>query len=118
MKNKQNDPLKTRGQEQESHTVAADGPHATSDSVHPADMADFLEGMDLEERVRWVSQQPPRAAIADAIAEMEKHDRIGLMTRLSAALAADLLEAMSPDDATDALSELDPGTRTDRKSVV
>ena len=112
MKNKQNDPLKTRGQEQESHTVAADGPHATSDSVHPADMADFLEGMDLEERVRWVSQQPPRAAIADAIAEMEKHDRIGLMTRLSAALAADLLEAMSPDDATDALSELDPGTRT------
>jgi magnesium transporter len=76
------------------------------ESFHPADGADHLEGLPIEEQVEAVVQLPVDDA-AEFIAEMERHDRAELMTELPPDHAADILEAMSPDDAADVLDDMD-----------
>jgi magnesium transporter len=76
------------------------------ESFHPADGADHLEGLPIEDQVDAVIQLPLDDA-AEFIAEMERHDRAELMTELPPDHAADILEAMSPDDAADVLDDMD-----------
>lgn len=80
------------------------------ENIHPADAADHLESLPLEEQVRWVGQLPLPTA-AEALEEMEEHQRVELLENLESALAARILGEMSPDDAADALDELDEERR-------
>jgi magnesium transporter len=80
------------------------------DQLHPADAADHLENLSLEEQVSMVRGLSLEDA-AESIAEMDSHDRIPLMTQLPPKLAANILTLMSPDDAADTVAELEPDTR-------
>ncbi|PIE69022.1 MAG: magnesium transporter [Deltaproteobacteria bacterium] len=80
------------------------------DQLHPADAADHLENLTLEEQVVMVCSLSPEDA-ASSIAEMDSLDRVSLMTRLRPQLAADILTLMSPDDAADLVAELQPEIR-------
>jgi len=75
-------------------------------NFHPADAADHLEDLSLEQQLEVVGEMGVEEA-ANSIAEMEKHDRSELLDGLSLGLAADILQEMSPDDAADALYDLD-----------
>lgn len=76
------------------------------EGVHPADAADHLEKLPLEEQVTWVGELPLPVA-AEALEEMEEYQRAPLLEQLDTALAARILAEMSPDDAADALDELE-----------
>lgn len=76
------------------------------ESIHPADGADHLENLPLDEQVQLVHALEPEDA-AEIVAEMERHDRAALMRELPPDYAADILEEMSPDDAADVLVDLD-----------
>ncbi|WP_031484146.1 magnesium transporter [Maridesulfovibrio frigidus] len=80
------------------------------DAMHPADAADHIEELGLEEQVKFIKQLPISAA-ADSIAEMEKYDQRELIERLNIGMAARILEFMSPDDATDIIEGLDDDLR-------
>ena len=86
-------------------------PSATFDNLHPADAADRLENLSLEDQLDLIKSQSPEEAAA-SIVEMEKHERIPLMSKLPPELAADILEEMSPDDAADILDELGDEARS------
>ncbi len=80
------------------------------DAMHPADAADHIEELGLEEQVKFIKQLPIRDA-ADSIAEMERYDQRELIERLNIGMSARILEYMSPDDAADILEELDDDLR-------
>ena len=83
---------------------------ASLDSQHPADTADELENLSLDEQLEYIREMDVEDA-SESITEMERHDRNALMSRLSPAFAAAILEAMSPDDAADVLEDLDTEVR-------
>ncbi|GAB7080553.1 magnesium transporter [Megalodesulfovibrio paquesii] len=88
-------------------------PHEHQDSlenVHPADAADHLEAMPLEEQVETVGQLDPEDA-AEAISEMDTNSRAELVATLEPGQAAQILSEMSYDDAADVLDELSRGVR-------
>ena len=85
-------------------------PSASKDNMHPADAADHLENLSLEDQVRVISARPVEDA-AESIAEMETMDRVRLMTQLPPELAADIFTEMSPDDAADVFEELSESVR-------
>lgn len=81
---------------------------------HPADAAEHIEGLDVDEQVKFIKQLPLRDA-AQSIAEMDVHDQKSLIKSLPPALAARIVGEMSPDDATDLLGDLD---ETHRKKLL
>ncbi|NJB66866.1 magnesium transporter [Desulfobaculum xiamenense] len=83
-----------------------ENPAAEFEFAHPADGAELLESLPLEEQVEVITTLEPEDA-AEFIAEMERHDRARLMKDLPPDYAADLLGQMSPDDAADILDDLD-----------
>ncbi|MFW6236202.1 MAG: magnesium transporter MgtE N-terminal domain-containing protein, partial [Desulfovibrionales bacterium] len=85
-------------------------PSATMENIHPADAADHLEQLPVEEQVRVLKTYAIDDA-AETITEMERHDRVELMTHLPPEASADILEVMSPDDAADILIELNDAVR-------
>ncbi|WP_462324033.1 magnesium transporter [Desulfoplanes sp.] len=89
---------------------AESSPDDFFDQLHPADAADHLGNLPLEEQVATVGDFSAEDA-AESIAEMDSYDRIPLMTQLPPAQAADILTLMSPDDAADTVAELDPDVR-------
>jgi magnesium transporter len=88
-----------------------DWPSATLENLHPADAADHLEQLPVEERVEVLKGYSIDEA-AETISEMERYDRVELMTHLPPEASADILEVMSPDDAADILIELSDDVRT------
>lgn len=82
------------------------------EATHPADVADHLRKLGIEEQVALVSQLPAETA-AEALEEIEGHQRAELLERLETGLAARIMSEMSPDDAADALDELDEEHRAD-----
>ncbi len=80
------------------------------EQLYPADAADHLENLSLEEQVAMIRGLSPDDA-AQSIAEMDSPERITLMTKLQPKLAADILAFMSPDDAADTVAELLPDVR-------
>jgi magnesium transporter len=81
------------------------------DSQHPADMADELEKLPLEEQLEYIQEMEVEDA-SESITEMERHERNLLVSELSPEFAAEILEAMSPDDAADILEDLDDDVRS------
>ena len=78
----------------------------TLENAHPADAADHLENLPLEEQLQAVGSMSTEAA-AESIAEMGSSDRIQLMQSLTPESAAGILADMAVDDAVDLLDELD-----------
>jgi magnesium transporter len=74
--------------------------------VHPADAAEHLETLPLEEQLAAVQDLPPEQA-ALSIAEMSTADQARLMTGLPPDDAAVILSDMFPDDAADLLDAVD-----------
>ena len=80
------------------------------DSLHPADAADHIEGLDLDDQVKFIKQLPISEA-AESIAEMERPLQKVLIERLNIGLATRVLGHMASDDATDILEKLPEGKR-------
>lgn len=83
---------------------------AALDTQHPADTADELEKLSLEDQLEYILEMDVEDA-SESIAEMERHERNALVRRMPAAFAANILEQMSPDDAADILKDLDESVR-------
>jgi magnesium transporter len=84
----------------------ASGLLAAMDLSHPADIADHMEHLSLEDQVDLLTALPEEEA-AEALAEMDEYARVELLEFLDPDKAAGILGEMSPDDAADVLDELD-----------
>lgn len=73
---------------------------------HPADVAEHMENLSLENQVLLLKSLPLEEA-AEALAELDEHTRVELLENLDTDTAADIVGEMSPDDAADVLDELD-----------
>lgn len=78
----------------------------SQDLQHPADVAEHLESLPLDEQVYILSNLPLEDA-AEALAELDDHWQVDILEALDPDMAAKLLGEMSPDDAADVLDELD-----------
>jgi len=79
--------------------------------IHPADLGQLMEDLDRDERVEVMTVLEHEDA-ADALAEADPDVQSDVMKSLPSELAADILEEMSPDDATDVLTDL-PAARAE-----
>ena len=73
--------------------------------IHPADLGQLMEDLDRDERVEVMTVLEHGAA-ADALAEADPEVQTDVMKSLPSELAADILDEMAPDDATDVLTDL------------
>ncbi|HLQ30304.1 MAG TPA: magnesium transporter [Ktedonobacteraceae bacterium] len=80
-----------------SHTKIAD--------LHPADIADILEQLDVEEAGAMLGRLDTETA-ADALNEVESSLQYTILSELDPERASDLLEVLAPDDAADMLADL------------
>ncbi|HEU5230104.1 MAG TPA: magnesium transporter [Ktedonobacteraceae bacterium] len=87
-----------------SHTKLAD--------LHPADIADILEQLDIEEAGAMLERLDKETA-ADALSEIEHPLQSELLNELDPEHASDLLEQLAPDDAADILAEI-PRTQAEQ----
>jgi CBS domain-containing protein/sporulation protein YlmC with PRC-barrel domain len=74
-------------------------------SLHPADLADIMEDMDVHERSVVVASMSEEV-IAEAIEEMDPKVQVSIMRTLDPDKAADIIEEMSPDEAADLIADL------------
>jgi Mg2+ transporter MgtE len=82
-----------------SHTKLAD--------LHPADIADILEQLDLEDAGAMLERLDMETA-ADTLNEVEYPLQSELLSELDPERASDLLERLAPDDAADILADIPP----------
>ena len=80
-------------------------PQSEIAKLHPADLADLIEDMDVHERTALVESLNDEV-IADALEEMDPKVQVAIMRGLEPEKAADILEEMSPDDAADLIADL------------
>lgn len=80
-----------------SHTKLAD--------LRPADIADILEQLDVEEAGAMLERLDMETA-ADTLNEVEYPRQSALLTELGPERASDLLERLAPDDAADILADI------------
>ncbi|HEX4208740.1 MAG TPA: magnesium transporter [Ktedonobacteraceae bacterium] len=73
--------------------------------LHPADIADILEQLDVEDAGAMLERLDTMTA-ADTLNEVETPLRAELLNGLEPARAANLLERLAPDDAADILSDM------------
>jgi CBS domain-containing protein len=73
--------------------------------LHPADIADIVEEMTVDER-RAVFEQLDVETAADALSEVEPEMQASIVSDLDEERAADILEEMAPDEAADLLQDL------------
>ena len=73
--------------------------------IHPADLADLLEDLDRDERVEMMTALPDEEA-ADVLEEAEPDVQTAVIQELPSERASDILEEMKPDEAADVLGEL------------
>ena len=74
--------------------------------AHPADVADYLETLPLEQQIDALNNLPVEQA-AETLTELDEHVRIDLLESLTPDRTAELVSEMSPDDAADVLDELE-----------
>jgi CBS domain-containing protein len=87
-------------------------PHAKLALLHPADIADIVEDMSVEER-RAVFEQLDVETAADALGEVEPDMQVAIVGDLDEERAADILDEMAPDEAVDLLQDLPEEQRDD-----
>lgn len=75
--------------------------------IHPADLAQLMEDLDRDERLEVMTALGQEAA-AEALAEAQPEVQTDVIKSLPSDFAADILEEMAPDDATDVLTDLPP----------
>ncbi len=80
--------------------------HAKLAELHPADIADILEQLNVEEGGAILEELDTETA-ADALEEVEPTRQAALVSELDPERASDLLERIAPDNAADILGELD-----------
>lgn len=80
-----------------SHTKLAD--------LHPADIADILEQLDVEDAGAMLDRLSTATA-ADTLNEVESPLQSEILSELDPERASDLLEILAPDDAADILAEM------------
>jgi len=73
--------------------------------IHPADLADLLEELDRDERVEMMTALTDERA-ADVLEEAEPEVQTAVINELPNERASDILEEMAPDEAADVLGEL------------
>ena len=74
--------------------------------THPADIAEYIETLHVDEQFHVLASLPLVQA-AEALAEMDEHSRVAILTYMGPDMAADMVGQMSPDDAADVLDELE-----------
>src|SRR6266550_8935653 len=79
--------------------------HTKLSDLHPADIADILEQLDIEEAGAVLDRLDSETA-ADTLNEVEAPLQFELLSELDPEKASDLLEKLAPDDAADILAEL------------
>ena len=79
--------------------------HNKLSDLHPADIADILEQLDIEEAGAVLDSMDTKEA-ADILNEVEAPLQFELLIELDPEKASDLLEKLAPDDAADILAEL------------
>ena len=78
-------------------------------TLHASDLADLVETLDEDVRVRLLSVLPAEQA-SEALAEMDEgEDRGDLLAALAPEKGAELLSELPDDDAADLIAELEPG---------
>ena len=80
-------------------------PHQKLALLHPADIADVVEEMTVDER-RQVFEQLDVETAAEALAEVEPEMQVAIVNDLEEERAADILDEMAPDEAADLLQDL------------
>jgi magnesium transporter len=80
-------------------------PHAKLALLHPADIADVVEEMTVDER-RAVFEQLDLETAAETLSEVEPEMQVAIVGDLDQERAADILEEMAPDEAADLLQDL------------
>ncbi len=73
--------------------------------IHPADLADLLEELDRDERVEMMTALSDERA-ADVLEEAEPEVQTAVIQELPSERASDILEEMAPEEAADVLGEL------------
>ena len=86
-------------------------PQSRLAELHPADLADIIEDMDVHERSALV-ETLDEEVLAEAIEEMDPKVQVAIMRRLEPDRAADIIEEMSPDEAADLIADLPSETAT------
>jgi CBS domain-containing protein len=84
-------------------------PQSKLADLHPADLADIMEDLDVHERAAVV-QSLDEETIADVMEEMDPKIQVSIIRGLEPEKAADILEEMSPDEAADLLQDLPSDT--------
>lgn len=84
-------------------------PHSKLAELHPADLADIMEDMDVHERAAVVSSLG-RDVIADVLEEMDPRVQVSIIKGLEPEKAADIIEEMSVDEAADLIADLPQNT--------
>jgi Mg2+ transporter (mgtE) len=79
--------------------------HNKLTELHPADIADILEQLDIEDAGAVLENMDDETA-ADALNEVETPRQYELLGELDPERASDLLERLSPDDAADILADI------------
>ena len=79
--------------------------HRKLAELHPADIADILEQLDVEEAGAVLGRLSTETA-ADTLNEVEAPLQSELLSELDPERASDLLEALPPDDAADILADI------------
>jgi len=78
------------------------------ENVHPSDLADILEDLDEEQRLRLIGLLPASTA-GETLAEMEEVEHPEeLLAQLEPEKIAEVVEEMPDDDAADLIGELEP----------
>ncbi|MDO8689286.1 MAG: magnesium transporter [Dehalococcoidia bacterium] len=80
-------------------------PYSKLAELHPADIADILEQMDVEEGVSLLESLSAETA-AEVLTEVESPFQADLVEEMDVERASDLLEIMPPDEATDILGDI------------
>ena len=96
--------------EQAEAAVRLTVPHQKLALLHPADIADVVEEMTVDER-RQVFEQLDVETAAEALAEIEPEMQVAIVNDLEEGRAADILEEMAPDEAADLLQDLPEAQR-------
>jgi magnesium transporter len=86
-------------------------PQSRLSELHPADLADILEDMDVHERSA-LAESLDEEVLAEAIEEMDPKIQVSIMRQLEPDRAADIIEEMSPDEAADLIADLPHETAT------
>jgi len=87
------------------HRLRLQIPQSRLSRLHPADLADIIEDMDVHERAAVVDSLNDDV-IAEALEEMDPKVQVAIVRGLEPEKAADIIEEMSPDEAADLIADL------------